>query len=317
MLRSPAIPIVWAVVLGAWALFAHADRPESVETAGSVLLAIVGFLAGLMLGRLRAWLPGLCVAAVVGASVLATLPASLSGSPLAPPVEYGNADGMLLLCAGAGVLVSAMTADSRHRPALLVGAAVCAALCAVIGAQAATVCAVALLAWFAVRGHGRTAWWVAGATAVLAAATVVTVLLGSHVLTGSGPLASALSADRVRLWRDAVHITAQHLLTGAGPGTFPVLSPTARSDVDLAWTHSAPLQFAAELGLVGLVLFAGLVASTLWMLGRHAPIAALLLLPATIDYVLDFPAVVVSVAVVVGGACAAPRGVRSGRVRTS
>jgi hypothetical protein len=316
MLRSPAIPIVWAVVLGAWALFAHADRPESVEAAGSVLLAIVGFLTGLLLGRLRAWLPGLGVAAVVGASVLATLPASLSGSPLAPPAGYGNADGMLLLCAGAGLLVSAMTANSRHRLALLVGAAVCAGLCSVIHAEAATVCAVALLGWFVVRNHGRAGWWLAGSIGALTAATVVTVLLGSRVLTGAGPLAAALSRDRVHLWRDAVHITAQHLLTGAGPGTFPVLSPTARSDADLAWTHSAPLQFAAALGLVGLVLFAGLVASTLWMLRRQAPIAALLLLPATIDYVLDFPAVVVSVAVVGGGACAAPRAVPSGRLRT-
>jgi hypothetical protein len=302
MLRSPGIPIVWAAGLGAWALCAHPDRPESVQAAGGVLLAIVGFLAGLLLGRWRTWLPGLCVAAVVGASVLATLPASLSGSPLAPPAGYGNADGMLLLCAGAGLLVSAMTTDPRHRRAMLVGAAVCAGLCAVIQAEASTVCAIALLGWYSLRDRARAAAWVAGSAAVLAAAIAVTVLLGTHVLTGSSPLASALSSDRIRLWRDAANITLDHPLVGSGPGTFPLLSPTARADADLAWTHSAPLQFSSELGLVGSVLFIGLIASTLVVLGRRAPVAALLLLPTTIDYVLDFGAVLLAVSVVIGAA---------------
>ncbi len=89
-------------------------------------------------------------------------------------------------------------------------------------------------------------------------------------------------------------------LRGVGAGRFAEVSPTA-ADPDLQWAHSAALQIGAELGVVGLVLFVGILVAALLMLGRDSMVLAALPLPTSVDYVLQFPWVLVAYGVALGG----------------
>lgn len=68
-------------------------------------------------------------------------------------------------------------------------------------------------------------------------------------------LEGRLTRDRVQLWPDAAHLAGQHLVRGIGPGRFAELSPTGTESLrSEGKPHSAPLQQAAEQGLVGVLL---------------------------------------------------------------
>jgi len=92
--------------------------------------------------------------------------------------------------------------------------------------------------------------------------------------------------------------------SGIGPGRFSEESPTG-ADPDLAWAHSYVLQTGAELGFVGLGLLALLVGWASFALGRRAVLLGILLLPASVDYVLHFGGVLLALSLVVGGALSA------------
>lgn len=302
MLRSPAALLAWAMALAGWAFLAHPGTVAGPDTTVAVVWALTGFVGGVALGRRRPWLPGLVVAAVVLGAICATWPESVSGRPLAPPLGYGNADGMLLLCAAAGSLLSASALPRHRRPWLVAVAVGAAAAAVVIGAQAAAVSTVLLLVWFALRRLGRGWWWVVGSVAVLSGATATTLLLARGALSLPHWLAAALTPERVRLWSDAADLIGEAPVRGVGPTTPRVLSARAGEGAALTWAHSAPLQLSAELGLVGLALAVGLVVTALAMLGRSSAVLAVLLLPALIDYVLDFSWVVLALSAVVGAA---------------
>lgn len=301
-MRSPVVAVLLGLTLAGWARWSQPAAPGSKANAFAVLLAVLGFVIGVVAGRVVPVLPAALVAAGVVAAVLLTAPGSLSAAPLAPPLGYANANGELLLCGCAALLLCARAAAGRWRWPLVGGAVVVVVLSGVTQAQASAVCGVALVGWFFVRRYGRPAWWAVGSSVVLTAAVGVTVLVARGVAVVPGPVVAALSEERRRLWAEALDIALASPVRGAGAGRFPMLSATARSDADLAWAHSTPLQLAAELGFVGLGLFTVLVLWTLLMLGREAMLVALLLLPSTIDYVLDFGWVLLAVGGVVGAA---------------
>jgi O-antigen ligase len=67
------------------------------------------------------------------------------------------------------------------------------------------------------------------------------------------------AAARVQLFQFAVEMFEKRPLIGAGTGGFETLSPAALGPVADAYPHNAILQVAAELGLLGLVPFLGVV----------------------------------------------------------
>jgi len=71
---------------------------------------------------------------------------------------------------------------------------------------------------------------------------------------GSLPVSSV--SYRVWLWQDALQRIAEHPLLGWGPGSAPLLIQEAAVPGGLGHYHNLYLQLAAELGLVGLGLFA-------------------------------------------------------------
>jgi O-antigen ligase len=298
--RSPAVTALWGVALCGWTLLSRPDAPSVEVDSLAILLALLAFGAGVVVATVGGRYAPLVLPVGVLGAVLATAPASLSGSPLAPPLGYGNANGELLLVACAGLLLTARAADPRFRWPLVGAAVGTAGLCGLVHAQAAGACGLALVLWFLVRRSGPAWAWTAGSVALVLGAVGVTVLLGRGVAVVPESFAAALSAQRLQLWSEALDLANANPWTGVGAGRFPLLAPTASADPDLAWTHSAPLQAAAEQGYVGLVLFLGLLVWCLLMLRRDAPLAALVLLPCTIDYVLDFGWVVLAVGLLVG-----------------
>jgi O-antigen ligase len=114
---------------------------------------------------------------------------------------------------------------------------------------------------------------------VAALATGVTWAIAGKALPGAPRtfLEDQLSPHRVLLWRDALALAHRDPALGAGPGRFGDLSPTAaQSLLPDGKPHSAPLQQAAEEGLLGVTLLAAVfcwVLYALWRTGRPTPVA--------------------------------------------
>ena len=258
------------------------------------------------------------VIVVFALALVALHPDSLQSSPLTGPFGYANATAAFLVLAGTATAVLAR--HTRSRPlsaALLMVALAVAATSFLIGSVAAVVSAVVLavgtIASFASPRIRRGAV-VVGITAVLCA-QVGTALLGSMCLadecTVPRPVATALSWNRVLLWADALRLVGEQPLTGVGPGRFAEVSPTARSDADLDHAHNEVLELAAELGLPGLALGAGLIALAWIGLLKAASrpetviVAAGitgLLLQSAVDYPLHFPVIVLTATALLGTA---------------
>ena len=123
---------------------------------------------------------------------------------------------------------------------------------------------------------------------------------------------TSLTEARLALWHDALEIVADHPITGVGWGGFATTSPIARSDEDLRYTHNEFLQVTAESGVLGGLLvvpifawgfariYVGAGADPMAVLGAIA--LAAMVISASVDYVLRFPAVGVTTALLVGAA---------------
>jgi len=92
---------------------------------------------------------------------------------------------------------------------------------------------------------------------------------------GASRLGSAAGQNRYQLWSAAVHENATRPLTGTGSGTFQFWW-AQHADVDeiVRDTHSLYMQTLGELGIVGLALLAGLIATVLGGGARAARLAA-------------------------------------------
>jgi len=173
---------------------------------------------------------------------------------------------------------------------------------------------------------------------VLAGAVIVVVLAGVGAVAAAGnPLESNDSVgqdpgrfgdvglnNRGELWREAWRIFEADPLVGSGAGTFQVARKRYRSDaLDAAQPHDVPLQFLADTGIVGLALFAAVVAAAgaaavgavrrldgpeRTAAAALAVVPAVYFLHALVDYAWDFPAVTAPTLIAVGALAAAGRG---------
>ncbi|MGC5615058.1 O-antigen ligase family protein [Georgenia sp. Z1491] len=322
-----------------WVAWVLAASILAVSTAGSwvpyVVAPLVLLLGVLIGGRLvtaweRWWVAPV---AVVGALAV-----------LAADAFYANAQaaiGVQAVALGVLMLVSVLRLGFSERTPLSVISAVllvvlgvllasrsqAALLLAVVGAVAVVV-AVLVARWrggrvrgtrvrprsWAWAGRVRAQRWAWAGGVIVGLAAVVVVWLGSRdlwpgLLTGRW----SLSGARHTLWADALELWAQAPVVGAGPGSFVEHSALAASDPSLSEVHSSVLQVGSELGVIGVVLFLGLLAAGLAVAARGSGVSgvvgvvawAALAVHAMIDHLYEFPPVVLLAGVVIGWAGAA------------
>lgn len=303
ILLSAMVGVVVLALLGGWAVLSHSGAPETRGWVTSCAVVAGGLLAGAVLGRSDPLFPGLLALTVAVGAVLTTLPGSVSGLPTAPPLGYMNANGALLLGGAAGAVVAAGPHERRWQHAASLVALLLAGVCVVDGAQAAALACLAVAVWGWARGHGSRAEWAVLGVVTVAIPALLPVAWAAGALPRPAALVSALSEERFALWTEAWGLLVGDPVSGVGPGRFSQQAPTA-ADPDLAWAHSAVLQAGAELGWVGVGLLGLFVAWALVALGRDGVLLGILLLPASVDYVLHFGGVLLVSSLVVGGALA-------------
>ncbi|MEU2270382.1 O-antigen ligase family protein [Streptomyces olindensis] len=312
------------VVLGAcagWSLITAAVRDGRPE---GVLLAVLAVAAGYAAGRIGgALLPvaAPCAGALAGIGLTVAVPHLAPGPQITAPLGHAGATAAVLtLSAGAACCAAWAAPAPALRFALRLVAAGTAVLAAVLGSATGCVSCVAVLLCSLAAGRVRRR-----GAALAAMATVAVVVTGltwaiaaRAVPTGfSTALEGRLTPHRVQLWQDAWDLLRGDTALGVGPGRFGELSATsAQSLLSDGKPHSAPLQQAAEQGLVGVALLAaafGWVLYALWRGPRPTPVvltagAALTVLAAiaAIGNALSFTAVSVGAGLLAGMATARP-----------
>jgi O-antigen ligase len=317
-----AIALLLAASAG-WQAVASAGHPNARPWPAVALLAGAGvaLATGRVVGsRLPVLLP-VALALGVLVSLLAGRDA-LRGLATAGPLGYANADAALAVQGAAAGCLAVVSASGRRRLTAVVVVTALAVVTVLVRSAAADVGLVVVVAatlWCLVRPRRRVPAVVAAAAGVaVVCAVIATAAAGSaydaRATHGVDTVAThAVSARRVALWHDAVTLTARHPWRGVGPRRFPVESPTARRDADTRQAHSAYLQAGAETGVPGMALLVALLLALLARTAVASPparaavgAAALgaIALHASVDYVLQFPAVVVVAALVAGASSA-------------
>ncbi|MGN6330782.1 MAG: O-antigen ligase family protein [Motilibacteraceae bacterium] len=300
---------------------ARADRPidQLLPLLGLAILVIAALALGFALARVRPWLPAAVLA--LGMLVLvARAPAPFSGGPLGGPLGYANADAALYVQLTALLLVTAAALRGPARGVLAVVAAAPVLLTAALGDRAAAGSGVLLLivGWSLLAVTTRPV----RRLAVLAAgAAVVGAALFAPMVAAVELHPPTVDSRRLALWHDGLRLVGSAPVLGHGARSFPVTSPTARTDSDTRETHAEVLQVGAEGGVPAALLLLGaelmLVAALAARRTAAAAIAAgglaILCLQAGIDYVLHFPAVVAAGGLAVGAGLGISQGAATRR----
>ncbi len=270
--------VVWSLSSGLWAADPHSAVSSAARLAQGplLMLVIVSFV------QAGPALTNLCYVYVFGAALSAV--AGLAGlihsaSPrLAGGVGDPNFTAAVLVSAVALSLFMALApARSRvYRVAMLVTSVIC--LVAVFLTQSrGGVVALGVVFVLAVVFAGRARAQILGMTLVVAsvAAIYLVLLAPPHAFSRLGDLRSGGGTGRTDLWSIALQVFERHPVRGVGLENFEVVSPiyAVTTDTDLpradvvvtqgAPTHNTYLQILAELGIVGEVLFLGVLAVVL------------------------------------------------------
>ncbi|MGM9383962.1 O-antigen ligase family protein [Streptomyces antibioticus] len=263
----------WSLVTAA----VHDGRPEGVLLA--VLAVTAGYAAGRILGVL---LPVAtpAAAALGGVAMTVALPRLSPGPEFASPLGHAGATAAVLtLSAGAACCAAWATPVPALRHLLRLLAAGIVFWAAARGATTAVVlCGAVLLCSVAVGQIRRRGPVLVGLALSAALVTGLTWAVAGRVLPAglTGALEDELTARRVDLWRDALTLAHGDAGVGVGPGRFGELSATAaQSPLSDGKPHSAPLQLAAEQGVVGVLLLAAAfcwVLFALWRAPRPTPV---------------------------------------------
>ncbi|MHC3468030.1 O-antigen ligase family protein [Streptomyces sp. 7R007] len=312
------------VVLGAcaaWSLITagvHDGRPEGVLLA--VLAVAAGYAAGRICGAL---LPVAAPAAgaLAGVGLTVAVPQLAPGPQIVEPLGHtGATAAVLTLSAGAACCAAWAAGAPALRFALGALAAAITVTAALVGSTTGFVACTAVL--LCALAAGRMRHRGLGIVGLVLSATVMTGLTwavaGNAVPGGlAESLEGELTRHRIELWRDALRLARDNAALGVGPERFGELSGTAtRTLLSDGKPHSAPLQQAAEQGVVGVVLL-GLafcwMLYTLWRSPRPTPVAltagaALTALAgiAAVGNALSFTAVSVGAGLLAGMATARP-----------
>ncbi|MEE1794805.1 O-antigen ligase family protein [Streptomyces sp. BE308] len=258
---SDAAGAVILAVCAVWSLVSAAGRDTRPE---GVLLALLAVAAGFTCGRICGTLLPVAATTVVSVAALVMGLGSRHGMPGATaasdivPGHTGAATALMVLAAGAACCAAAAAgrASLRVTLRLLALGSACAALTLGSAVGFAAALGVLLCSLAAVRMRHRL-------TGLAGLALIAGLMAGASWAVAENALPEGLAVslegqltrNRVLLWRDAVELARENPLLGVGPDRFGELSPTAqetpRSD---GKPHSAPLQQAAEQGVVGVAL---------------------------------------------------------------
>ncbi len=315
-----------AIVLGAcavWALIvagARGGRPEGL------LLAVLAVGAGYASGRISgALLPVAApfVGALAGVGLAAAAPHTTPVPEFGWPLGQTGATAALLAISAGAACCAAWSANAPAlRFALRLLAAGIAAAALLLGSTAGfAACTVILLCSLAAARMHRRGLGLTGLALATAVVTGVPWALAANVLPDglSDSLEAQLGPEQVPLWQDALRLVRDDPALGVGPGRFEELSPTVAQslfpDTD-GKPHSAPLQQAAEQGVVGVVLLAAVfcwLLYTLWRTPRPTPVAlsagaalAALAAIASVGNALSFTAVTAGAGLLAGIATSRP-----------
>ncbi|MFE9438570.1 O-antigen ligase family protein [Streptomyces sp. NPDC006602] len=275
---------VGVVVLGAcaiWSLItaaAHDGRPEGVLLA--VLAVGAGYAAGRICGALLP-VAAPCVGALAGLALTVGLPHLSPGPDIVAPLGQAGATAALLTLAAGAACCAAWSAGAPALRltlcALAAGITLTAAVLGSVGGFLA--CTAVLLCSFAAGRIRRRGLGLVGLALSAALVTGLTwAVAGSAVPDGlEVSLEGRLTRHRLGLWRDGLHMAHQEAALGVGPGRFGELSTTATQTLlSDGKPHSAPLQQAAEQGVVGVALLATAfcwMLYALWRTRRPTPVA--------------------------------------------
>jgi O-antigen ligase len=316
--------LLWVAAI-AWTMMSAAASGGHPWVEAALLVAVgVAYIGGRVAGTAARWLAPTFVAAAALSLVLVAPGDVFGRGALQGPFHYANAKGSFFAVASLAALMAATALRSKApRVAAIGAAALCAAVPFVIGSFAAGIQAAQLgPAAVAAAVVGRTRLFVVGVGALAFAALGCTILLGSlsHSAGDQVPVERiadrALSERRPALWHDALALMVAHPVFGVGPARFQVTSPVALSDRDARWAHNEFLQQGAEQGVPGLLLsvlgfgwgFARLAAARPGrFIALGAAVLGTLAIHGSIDYVMHFPAIPISVAALVGAATASRR----------
>ncbi|OQR62067.1 hypothetical protein B6E66_20965 [Streptomyces maremycinicus] len=309
---------VWSLVTAA----VHGGRPEGVLLA--VLAVAAGYAAGRILGVLLP-VAASAAGALAGLTLSVVRPRLAPGPETVAPLGHAGATAAVLtLSAGAACCAARATPVPALRLGLWLLAGGIAVAGALLGSTTAVVTCGAVLVCSLAAGRLRHRGPALAALGVTAAVvTGLTWAVAGKALSGGlvGPLTDRLTAHRVGLWRDALGMARREAALGVGPGRFGELSGTAaqstlQSTMSDGKPHSAPLQLAAEQGVVGVLLLAAAfcwVLFALWRAPRPTPVvltagAALTALAAVaaIGNALSFTTVSVGAGLLAGLATARP-----------
>jgi O-antigen ligase len=322
--RRNASDVAGVIVLAAcaiWALItagAHAGRPEGVLLA--VLAVTAGYASGRILGALLP-VAAPCAGALAGLGLAVAAPHTTPAALLTSPLGHSGATAALLaLSAGA----ACCAAWAAHPPVLRLTLRLLAAgvvvTAAVLGSTTGFVlCTGVLLCSLSAARIRRRALGLACLALAAALTTGVSLAIAEDVLPDglTSTLEGPLTQHRILLWRDALHLAREYPALGAGPGRYGELSPTVtQSLLPDGKPHSAPLQQAAEQGVIGVLLLAAVfcwVLYALWRSPRPTPIAltagatlAALAVVASVGNALSFTTVTAGAGLLAGLATSRP-----------
>jgi O-antigen ligase len=300
-----ALLTAWTAWSALWSLEPQTSLREAVR-APIYVAAALAFTALASAGGSSAIVCGVATAAIgtAGYSLIERLvhgvhPSDQQASLLERPLGYANALGVLCAIGLVIVLVSALGARTRRGAVLGVVAVVPLGIAlALTGSRGGWVAAVAGLAIgvvFLARGRR----W---ATAVALAVGLMLAIL-SVVPAFSIPARMQARGD---YWHVAWHVAGDHPLVGTGAGTYD-LAWAAFGDVG-RWrgaldAHSLYVESLAELGVIGLLLVAVLLAPVVSGLRAERPTTTLaaglggavtFLVHAGLDWDWEMPAVTVA-----------------------
>ncbi|MEV7867413.1 O-antigen ligase family protein [Streptomyces sp. NPDC088124] len=306
-----------------WALISTAGREARPE---GVLLAVLAVTTGYVVGRISGSLVPVATASAMALLWLAGAIASsqetfgTAVSAAAPPGDSGAVAALLVLGGGAACCAGTGARRASGRVALRLLALVIAGCALLLGSVVGFLATLGVLlcSLAAARLRGRVLW-LAGYALITALVVGTSWAVAERALPEglTVSLEGQLTQHRVELWHDAAELARERPGRGIGPDRFGDLSPTvSRSLDDDGKPHSAPLQQAAEQGVVGVVLLGALFGWLLYVLGRSpcsTPViltagAALTALAAvaTVGNALSFTQVTAGAGLLAGLATARP-----------